>query len=139
MRIYRFGWKGVLFNSDAWLYAESGTPGLLFAVLFIALYIPSLFLSYLKVTTTGLELHYWPLYRVFAAWDEVERLGTCKALIVFSCDALYLKRPAAAEKNAKLREWGLAKKCIVPLSDFRAWPSGELRADLLRHIPHVFQ
>ena len=139
MRIYRFGWKGILFNSDSWLYLQPDTPGLLIAILMIVLYIPSLFLSYLKVSATGLELHYWPLYREFASWEEIDHLGVCKAIIIFPCDALYLKHAAALEKNAKIREWGLAKRCIIPLSDFRAWHSGELRRDLERYIPHVFQ
>ena len=138
MKIFRLGWRGILFNSDSWLYAQPDTPVFFLAILMIALYIPSIFLSYLKVTSAGLELHYWPLYRVFVLWEEIERLGKCKALIIFSCDALYLKRPDAAHKNAEIREWGLAKKCIIPLSDFRTWPDGELKRDLQRHIPHLF-
>ena len=86
----------------------------------------------------GLELHYWPIYRIRVAWQDVERLGKCKLLGVFSCDALYLNRAEARARNATIREWGLAKRCIVPLSDFRGWPDGELADDLRWYIPHVF-
>ena len=139
MKIYRLGWKGILFNSDSWLYSQPDTPGLLLAFLMIVLYIPSLFLSYLKVSGSGLELHYWPLYRLSVEWDEIDHIGKCKALIIFPCDALYLKRPEASERNAKIREWGLAKQCLIPLSDFHGWSSGELGDELIDHIPHIFQ
>ena len=138
MRIYRFGWKGVLFHSDSWLYIQPDSSSFLLAILMIVIYIPSLFLSYLKVSSTGLELHYWPLYRVCVDWDEIDRLGKCRALVVFPCDALYLKRAEASGKNAKIREWGLSKQCIIPLSDFHAWSSGELLGDLECYIPQVF-
>ncbi len=104
----------------------------------VGLYIPSLFLSYLKVSPDGLELHYWPAYRVRVAWRDVERVGKCKFLGIIPCEALYLNRAEARERNAAIREWGLAKRCIVPLSDFRGWPAGELAEDLRRYIPQVF-
>lgn len=128
----------MLYHSDAWLYLAPDTPGCLVAALMVGLYIPSLFLSYLKVSPDGLELHYWPIYRIRVAWQDVERLGKCKLLGVFSCDALYLNRAEARARNATIREWGLAKRCIVPLSDFRGWPDGELADDLRWYIPHVF-
>jgi hypothetical protein len=102
------------------------------------LYLPSLFLSYLRISADGLELHYWPTYRVHVAWQDVERLGKCKFLGFFPCDALYLNRADARVRNATIREWALAKRCIIPLSDFRGWPAGELEADLRRYIPYVF-
>ena len=138
MRIYRLGWKGILFHSDSWLYIQPDSPVFILVILMIVLYIPSLFLSYLKVSSSGLELHYWPLYRVFVVWGDIDRLGKCKALNIFPCDALYLNRAEATEKNAQIREWGLSKQCIIPLSDFRAWSSGELLSDLQRYVPQVF-
>jgi hypothetical protein len=138
MNVYRLGWKGILYNSDAWLYLQPDVPGLLLLLLMVALYLPSLFLSYLKVSSSGMELHYWPYYRVFVRWDEIDRIGLCRALLVFPCEALYLNKAEAKEKNATIREWGLVKQCIVPLSDFRTWPDGELKRDLQRYIPHIF-
>ena len=137
-RTYRLGWRGILYHSDAWLYLTPDTPGCLVIALLVGLYIPSLFLSYLKVSPEGLELSYWPTYRIRLSWQDVERVGKCKALGVFPCDALYLDRAEARERNATIREWGLAKRCIVPLSDFRGWPTGELAKDLRRYLPQLF-
>jgi hypothetical protein len=138
-RIYRLGWRGMLYHSDAWLYLAPDTPGCLVLALMVGLYVPSLFLSYLKVSPDGLELHYWPTYRVRVAWQEVERVGKCKLLGLFPCEALYLNRAEARGRKATIREWGLAKRCIIPLSDFRGWPAGGLAEDLRRYVPHVFE
>ena len=137
-RTYRLGWRGILYHSDAWLYLAPDSPGCLAVALMVGLYIPSLFLSYLKVSPDGLELCYWPTYRLCVAWQDIERVGKCKLFGIFPCDALYLDRPEARARNAVLREWGLAKRCIVPLSDFGGWPAGKLAKDLRRCIPHVF-
>ena len=137
-RKYRLGWKGILYHSDAWLYLAPDSSGCLVAVLMAGLYVPSLFLSYLQVSPDGLELHYWPTYRLRVAWQDIERVGRCKLLGILPCDALYLDRAEARAHNAAIREWGLATRCIVPLSDFRGWPAGELEQDLRRYIPHVF-
>lgn len=114
MRTYKLDWKGILYHSVAWLYLQPGTLEFLILFLMIILYIPSLFLSYLKVSSDGLELRYWPLYKQLITWDEIDRIGKCRALIIFPSDALYLKREGVRERNASIREWGLAKKVLYP-------------------------
>ena len=137
-RIHRLGWKGILFQLDPLLYADPDTPGFLLFPIMVGLFIPRLFLSYLKVSAEGLILHYWPRYTIRLKWEEIDRLGKCRFLGFIPCDALYLKMAEAQTKNARLREWGLAKKCIIPLSDFRGWPNGSLAESLKKYIPSMF-
>ena len=53
-----------------------------------------------------------------------------------SSDALYLK---GSEAGVIDRHQGLRKKRVIPLSDFRGWPDGELFNDLMRYIPDIIQ
>ena len=136
-KIFKLGWKGIFFQFDALLYAEPETPGWLLIPITIGLFIPHLLLSYLKVTSNGLHLHFWPKYTTQVKWEEIDRLGKCRFLFLFPCDALFLKKAEAKTKNATLRDWGLAKKCIIPLSDFQGWPDGELAQCLKKYIPAI--
>ena len=135
--IHKLGWKGILFQFDPLLYADPDTPGWVLFPIMVGLFIPRLFLSYLKVSADGLILHYWPKHTTQVKWEQIARLGRCRFLGFIPCDALYLKMPEAQTKNAALREWGLAKKCIIPLSDFRGWPNGKLAENLKNRIPSI--
>ena len=70
--------------------------------------------------------------------EDVDRVSKCRARIIFPSDALYLKQDEALERNASIREWGLAKNCLIPLSHFQAWSSRKPLVDFQRYIPHVF-
>lgn len=137
VRTYRLNMGGMLRHPNLWDASATGSQGCLTTALLLLLYLPSLLRSYLRVSPEGLELYYWPLYRLRAAWPEVVRLGTCKMLGLFPCDALYLDRPESQAREAFVREWGLAKRCVVPVGDFRGWPAGPLAADVGRYIPHI--
>jgi hypothetical protein len=133
-RIHRLGWKGILAHSVAWLYHTPDTPRIVALLFMIGLYLPGLLLSYLKFTPEGLELHYWPTYRLRAAWGEVVRIGGCRAIGIIPGEALFLDREESKMKSAGMRGWGLLKRCIIPLSDFRGWPTGALAEDLNRFL-----
>ena len=135
---YKLGWKGIFYQLDAWLYATPDTPGFILIPIMVGLFIPRLYLSYLKVSTEGLTLHYWPGYQIQVKWEDIDHLGKCRFLGIIPCDALYLKRDEAKDKKAIIRGWGLAKKCIIPLCDFRGWPKGELAENIKTHVPHIF-
>jgi hypothetical protein len=138
MNIHRLSWKGVLFSSEALLYAAPDTPQFLLMPILIFLYLPKLFLSYLRISDSGIELFYWPNYRQKTSWENIERLGEVFYLEKFTQQALYLRSESGEKVDIK-REKGLREKLIIPLSDFRGWPTGTLYDELQKHIPHILR
>ena len=132
---HRLNWKGMLLTSETLLYADPDTPWILLIPILVFLYLPSLFFSYLKVTAEGVELFYWPRYRVRSSWEGIDRLGEVRLLGKIPHDALILKE---AEPRGNIsRHQGIRKKWIIPLGDFRGWPEGILFQELHRHIPEI--
>lgn len=137
--VYRLNWRGVAYSFYPLLYADSNTPGCLLIPLLVLLFLPRLLLSYLEVSPQGLELLFWPTFRIPVCWDEVERLGKCTFWGKITCDALYLKNPSRPKSETIIdRERGLLQKQIIPLSDFRGWPEGGLAENLQRYCPRLF-
>jgi hypothetical protein len=135
---FRLGWKGILATAEWLLYSDSDLSFLVCLPLFFLLFLPRLLLSYLRLSSQGLELHYWPNYRVHVPWNAVERLGQCHALGMMRGDALYLHHSrSGASAEILSRTSGLQQKRIIPLSDFRGWPQGQLAQELARFIPEV--
>jgi hypothetical protein len=137
---YRLSWKGVLFASEALLYEDADTPRFLLIPILVFLYLPKLFLSYLEVSDQGINLFYWPNYRINVSWQEVNRLGKAIFLGRQSSDVLYLRKgPEEGIPSLIDRHRGFREKRIIPLSDFRGWPDGDLYNDLMRYIPNIIQ
>ena len=132
---HRLNWKGMLLSSESLLYADPDTPWILMLPILILLYLPSLFFSYLKVNEEGLELFYWPRYRLKSSWEGIKYLGEVTLLGKIPHAALYLKD---AEPTQSLsRHQGIRKKWIIPLGDFRGWPDGSLSQELSMYIPDL--
>ena len=112
---YRLGWKGILCAAEPLLYGDSDPSLWIILPILLLLFVPRLFLSYLKVGPAGLELRYWPGYRVQVPWSDIDRLGKCRALGVMRCDALYLQRSSpATEAEVLSRTHGLQLN-LLPL------------------------
>ena len=136
---YRFNWKGMLYATWPLLYIEPDSASCLVIPMLVFLYVPSLFLSYLRVSDEGVELLHWPRYRVRARWDEVTRLDKCRAFGKFKFDALYLRESAQGEaRKLADREMGEFRKNIISLTDFRGWPEGRLAEDIRRYLPQMY-
>jgi hypothetical protein len=127
----------MLLTSEALLYADADTSWILMVPVLIFLYLPSLFLSYLKVNEEGIELLYWPSYRLKSSWDEISHLGNVTLLGKIPFDALYLKK--SEQERGVSRHRGIRKKWIIPLGDFRGWPEGELYEQLQIYLPRFFE
>ena len=132
---HRLNWKGMLLVSESLLYADSDTPSILLIPILVLLYLPSLFFSYLKTSAEGIELFYWPRYRVKSNWEDIKLLGEVTLLGKIPHDALFLKD---AEPRGRLsHHQGIWRKWIIPLGDFRGWPDGLLFQELNRYIPEL--
>ena len=90
MTKYRLSWRGVLFSSEALLYADANTPRILIFLILLFLYLPKLLFSYLAVTHDGIHIHYWPNYHHKVTWDEIDRIGKVMLYKRIPSDALYL-------------------------------------------------
>jgi hypothetical protein len=138
--IYRVGWRGLLSLPLLLLGFGSDTPGC-FLPLVLLCWVPEFLLSYLKVSSAGLEVRYWPFYELHARWEEVDRIDKHKVLGIFSSDALFLKQAAPFGSCSILgRELWLRPKLdqrLVVLNDFRGWSDGRLAEDLRLYIPDV--
>ena len=140
MTKYRLSWKGVLFSSEALLYANPDTPQILLIPILFLLYLPKLFLSYLKISKDGIELYYWPNYRLKTSWNEINRLGKVSYFGKFTHDALFIHDTSGKLVNTDLnRQIGIRKKIIIPLSDFRGWPGEDLINELVKHKPDIMK
>jgi hypothetical protein len=135
---FRLGWKGVLSTAEWLLYADSDLSLWIFLPLFFFLFLPRLFLSYLRLSSQGVEIHYWPNYRESYSWSEIEHLGQCRTMGVMTCEALYLHHTSSASDHEIIsRTAGLKQKRLIPLSDFRGWSHGRLARVLTRFIPEI--
>ena len=137
---YRLNWKGILFSSEALLFADSEPSWVLTFPILLFLFIPKLIFSYLKVSDEGIELLYWPNYRIKSTWDMIDHLGKVTVIGSLTSDVLFLRgeteETSAVEIN---RHRGIKERRIIPLSDFRGWPKGQLYCDLLRLIPDIIK
>ena len=132
---HRLNWRGMLLSSETLLYADPDTPWILLVPILIFLYLPSLFFSYIKTSADGIELYYWPRYRVKAKWEDIDRLGEVTLLGKIPHEALILKN--AEPTQALSRHQGIRKKWIIPLGDFRGWPEGKLQQALTKYKPDL--
>jgi len=132
---YRLNWKGMLLISETLLYADPDTPWILMIPILAFLYLPSLFLSYLKVSSKGIELFYWPTYRLKSNWKDIKRLGYVTLLGKIPYDALYLIDVEPYQSVS--RYVGIQKKWTITLDDFRGWPEGKLHRQLKEYLPWI--
>jgi hypothetical protein len=138
MTKFRLSWKGIMFISEALLYADADTPQFIILPIIVFLFLPKLFFSYLETSSTGIEVHYWPNYHLRVEWDEMGRLGKASFLARSNCDAIYLRNPQGETDSGEItREVGIYQKRLIALSDFRDWPKGGLRQELVRFIPEI--
>lgn len=142
VHVYRVGWRGLLSLPLLLLDVGNDTLGC-FLPLVLLCWVPELLLSYLKVSSAGLEVRYWPFYQLRARWEEVDRIDKHRVLGVFPSDALYLKQAAPfGSRSIFGRELWLRPKLdqrLVVLNDFRGWPDGTLADDLRLYIPDVIE
>jgi hypothetical protein len=122
------------------LEAGGDTPGC-FLPLALLLFIPELLLSYLKVSPAGLEIRYWPFYKLHVRWEQVDRLDKYKLLGILPSDVLYLKQSAPFGSLSIIgRELQLGQpQRFVVLNDFRGWANGRLAENLRRYIPEIME
>jgi hypothetical protein len=111
--------------------------------IFLGLYVPGVWRSYLKTSPQGIKLYYWPGRQIVASWYEVTHLECKKIRGIIARDRLFLNRPLYENQiviplTQKSKEWLDKQKIFIPLSDFKGWPDGELANDLRRYAPHVF-
>ena len=122
------------------LFADSEPSWVLTFPILLFLFIPKLIFSYLKVSDEGIELLYWPNYRIKSTWDMIDHLGKVTVIGSLTSDVLFLRgeteETSAVEIN---RHRGIKERRIIPLSDFRGWPKGQLYCDLLRLIPDIIK
>ena len=137
---YRVGRRGLLSLPLSLLEFGGETPGC-FLPLVLLLWIPEFFLSYLKVSPTGLEIRYWPYYQFRVNWEQIDRTGKYKVFGIFLSDVLYLKQSAPFGSQHVLgREIRLGHpQRFVVLSDFEGWADGRLAGDLRRYIPEIME
>jgi len=139
-----FFFKVGLENSGAWLYVCFGLPELLL-LLFVFFQVIRLigrsFLSYVLVSSDGLEYCYWPTYRIRCSWDDVERVGKYRSILgIIVYDVLYLKGGQAAGYRGPVRLrglLGLGTQNVVPLTGIQGWPDGQFGDDLRRYLPQI--
>ena len=138
MTRYRLNWKGILYSSEGLLFAGSEPSWVLTIPILLFLFFPKLIFSYLMVSDEGIELLYWPNYRLKSSWEELENLGKVTVIGNLTSDVLYLRGETGEANGVEInRHRGIQEKCIIPLSDFRGWPKGQLYTDLLRFIPDI--
>jgi hypothetical protein len=137
---YRLNLKGILFSSEALLFADSESSWVLTIPILLFLFIPKLIFSYLKVSDEGIELLYWPNYRIKSTWDMIDHLGKVSVIGSLTSDVLFLRGETEETSAVELnRHRGIKERRIIPLSDFRGWPKGQLYSDLLRLIPDIIK
>jgi hypothetical protein len=140
--VYRVGWRGLLSLPLLLLSLGNDTPGC-FLPLVLLCWVPELLLSYLKVSSAGLEVRYWPFYQLRARWEEVDRIDKHRVFGIFPSDALFLKQAAPFGSCSILgRELWLRPRLdqrLVVLSDFSGWQDGRLAEDLRLYIPDVME
>ena len=138
MTRYRLNWKGILYSSEGLLFAGSEPSWVLTIPILLFLFFPKLIFSYLMVSDEGIELLYWPNYRLKSSWEEIGYLGKVTVIGNLTSDVLYLRCETGEANGVEInRHRGIQEKCIIPLSDFRGWPKGQLYTDLLRFIPDI--
>ncbi|MCK4816700.1 hypothetical protein KA005_13095 [bacterium] len=138
MTRYRLNWKGILYSSEGLLFAGSEPSWVLTIPILLFLFFPKLIFSYLMVSDEGIELLYWPNYRLKSSWEELENLGKVTVIGSLTSDVLYLRGETGEANGVEIdRHRGIKEKRIIPLSDFRGWPKGQLYTDLLRFIPDI--
>ncbi len=91
----------------------------------------------IEISPTGLEYRVWPYLHIRCSWQELERIG--KTLFT---DAIYLKSYQVIGPSWSLRKplkwFHFSNQTTVPLFGRQGWPDGELKADLLRFAPQLF-
>jgi len=138
MKNYRLNWKGIFFSSEALLLADSEPSWILTFPILLFLFIPKLIFSYLLVSDEGIELLYWPNYRIKSTWDMIDCLGKVSVLGSITSDVLFLRSETGDISAVDIsRHRGIKERRIIPLSDFRGWPKGQLFCDLQRFIPDI--
>ena len=140
MSNYRLNLKGILFSSEALLFADSESSWVLTIPILLFLFIPKLTFSYLMVSDEGIELLYWPNYRIKSTWDMIDHLGKVTVIGSLTSDVLFLRGETEETSAVGMnRHRGIKERRIIPLSDFRGWPKGQLYSDLLRLIPDIIK
>ena len=140
MSNYRLNLKGILFSSEALLFADSESSWVLTIPILLFLFIPKLIFSYLMVSDEGIELLYWPNYRIKSTWDMIDHLGKVTVIGSLTSDVLFLRGETEETSAGGMnRHRGIKERRIIPLSDFRGWPKGQLYSDLLRLIPDIIK
>jgi len=93
--------------------------------------------NYIEISPAGLEYRVWPYLHIRCGWQELERVG--KYLFT---DVIYLKSYQIIGPSWSLRKplkwFNFSDKTTVPLFGRQGWPDGELKADLLRFAPQLF-
>jgi uncharacterized Tic20 family protein len=116
-------------------------PLALFVLLFLAQYALALFAlftgHYISVSPAGLEYRFWPYRHIRCGWQEVERVGK-----YYFTDVIYIKAYQIIGSSWSLRrplKWlNFSNQATVPLNGMQGWPDGELKADLIRFAPGLF-
>jgi hypothetical protein len=138
MAKFRLSLKGVMFISEALLYADADTPQIIMLPIILFLFIPKLIFSFLETSLDGIRVHYWPNYHIRVGWQMIDRLGKASFLGKTNCDALHLRnlqgKPSAYEIS---RHAGIQQKRLIALSDFKGWPNGDLHQELVQFIPEI--
>ena len=92
------------------------------------------------ISDEGLELFYWPNYRLKTTWEELDRLGSVTGFGSLTSDVLYLRGKSVGANAEEIdRHRGIQERRVVSLSDFKGWPKGQLHDDLLRFIPDIIK
>lgn len=135
---FRVGWRGLFSLPLSLLEAGSDDLGC-FLILACLLVIPVLLLSYLRISPRGLEVKYWPLYRILVPWEDIDRLDAHKVFGLIPSQALFLKQDAPfGSVNILGREVQSGeKKRLIVLNDFQGWPNGKIKAELQKYIPEI--
>ena len=138
MAKFRLSFKGVMFISEALLYADADTPQIIMLPIILFLFIPKLIFSYLETSPDGIKVHYWPNYNLRVGWEIIGRLGKASFLGKSNCDVLYLRDSQSEPPLDEIsRQNGIQQKRLVALGDFKGWPKGGLHQELVRFIPEI--
>jgi len=135
---FGIGWRGIFSLPISLLESGSDDPGCLI-ILALLLIIPELFLSYLKISSDGLEVRYWPFYKIHVPWLQIDHLGPYKVLGLIPSQAFYLEGDAPfGSLNILSREIQIGqKKRLIVLNDFHGWSNGNIKAELNKYIPEI--
>lgn len=99
--------------------------------------------SYVAVTSEGLEVRRWPVYRIFCRWENVERVGEA---LTWGYHLLHLRDAQRLDDDALamvMRRWANRVRRVRPadvlfLRSVRGYPEGDFADDLRRYAPHLF-